>query len=130
MRALVSHSRGWIGLVVALFLVGCETEQSNTVRACTLKLVLGLTIKVSDASTRIPLSEVTITATEQSTGEVEQLESDPTLPGTYRGLPEKHGHYTISVSRENYSPATIDSHLAHDGCHVIPQSHSVSLTPL
>lgn len=130
MKTLAIHIRGWIGLVLSLFLVGCETEQFNTRRFCTRQVVLGLTIRVSDAASGIALSDVMITATQHSTGEMEQLESDPTLPGTYRGLPEKLGHYTISVSRENYSPATFDSHFTHDGCHVIPQSHSVSLTPL
>jgi len=117
-------------------LTGCEeASQSGLVTKCIKEGKTGLIVRVENAANRAPLSDATVTATALATGSTETFETlevtshslDQAGP-VYWGLIEKKGAHTIQVTKAGFISQSFEIFLDHDGCHVIPQSHLVSLT--
>jgi len=112
-----------VGLILLAF-TACNDDGSGLI--CTDIFAYGLTIEVTDATTLLPITEASGTATE---GEYqEELESIGT--GTLVGAGERPGTYDIVVTAPGYQEWTRDEvTLGFDGCHVVGQSFDARLQP-
>ena len=107
----------------------CENSDDDDQIMCTLEVVSGLSVTVTDSQTNLPLVEnVTVSATEGTYQEI--LELVPGSGNIFTGAHERTGNYTITVTKEGYQtntfgPITVTKNV----CHVITQQVQVVLIP-
>ena len=116
-------------LVSTLSLSACflnEPDDGGSV--CTSLYAYGATVTVSDAATGALLSAATVTAQSQAGDEAPSFESrSDSEPGTWVGLGETTGEWTISAQATGYISQSRTITLESDGCHVIGQAVAFEL---
>ena len=112
-------------------LSGClssEQDPDGGDTACTQLYAYGATVRVKDASTGAPLASASVTARSSTGEEAPAFESwSETEPGTWVGLGETTGEWTISAQATGYVSQSRTVTLESDGCHVIGQTLEFAL---
>jgi|GEM_PF-4295752 len=89
---------------------------------CTMEYRYGLTLRVKDVKgNSIKDAKITVVKQDNPTSEgseFTQFASD----GSYAGLGEGKGNYTVQIEAEGFETQQISVNLEHDQCHVHPQS--------
>lgn len=119
-----------LSIFLVLFLLfSCSSDDSGeAIQTCTTVFVYGLEITVTDATTSQPVtSGITVTATDGAYSE--ELELSNT---TWIGAGERPGTYAISVTSQQYTPATLTAvavRMTSDDCHVVTEQREIFVSP-
>ncbi len=118
-------------LVFSSQLSGCLESQTGPEDggiACTELYAYGATVRVSDVTTGAPLTSASVSARSPSGEEAPAFESwADSEPGTWVGLGETTGEWTISAQVSGYIAQSRTITLDSDGCHVIGQTIDFAL---
>ncbi|MXN92755.1 hypothetical protein GR160_16115 [Flavobacterium sp. Sd200] len=114
-------------LVLGVFACDDDDDNINT-QPCTDIVVPALKVVVVNAATQAAIGPgLTVTATDGSY--IEELDYLPEM-GEFRGVDERTGTYTITVTGAGYQPyASQPVNVTEDECHVITQTVNVALQP-
>ena len=86
---------------------------------------------VTDSVSHEKLSGVTLTATSSAGGTADPfIESDLSDTGTYLGLGEAPGEWTIQITKSGYINQELTVTLESDGCHVEGQTLHVEMVAI
>lgn len=100
-------------------------EDSGDGTVCTEQYVYGLTVSVQDEAGG-PVSGATVTAVDQ-VGTPQTDFEDAGDSGTFMGLGEATGTFTVTISKAGFVTQETSVTLESDGCHVVPQILDITL---
>ncbi|MDC8005281.1 hypothetical protein POV27_14560 [Aureisphaera galaxeae] len=115
-------------LSLALILFSCNNDDGGDSGGCTEVFVYGLSIDVIDSTTGNAVgSGITVTATDGNYSEELMFSL-----GSWIGAGERPGTYDISITSQQYTPATFNNivvTMTSDGCHVQTESREIFISP-
>ena len=113
-------------LLPALVLLGLPAcgGGSDTADVCASGPQFGVSVTLTDATTRNPITGATVTITEASYSEKLVASS----PGVYQGAREREGNYVLTVFAPTYETKRVtDVQVVKGSCSVVPQVFQFSL---
>lgn len=116
-RPEATVTRAELAVMLARFAQFAGIDLNPGAKICTMEYRYGLTIHLYDQNGHA-LDGVTITSM-QNGDKSDAFTSFQ--PGTYTGIGEGKGLYTVEATKDGYMPITESITLAHDGCHVMSQ---------
>ncbi len=118
----------YLYVFLAFIAISCNNDDGGDSGGCTEIFVYGLNIDVIDSTTGEDVSTgITVTATDGSYSE-ELMYS----LGAWVGAGEREGTYDISITSQDYTPATFDGIVVvktADGCHVVTERIEIFISP-
>jgi hypothetical protein len=116
-----------VRLVLVSLLFG--TAGCGETYTCHGMAIAGLSVQVLNEITHRPICDAEVTATDGS--HTERLSGAYGPECTYAGASERPGTYTITVTHDRFSPASVEGvRVRADECHVQTQSVTLNLSPI